>query len=51
MKALNKKKAEELERSIETRVAAIKKEFENKERERAAAYSRWRFKWTFSWYY
>ena len=32
MKAVNKRKAEELERSIETRVATIKKEFENKGR-------------------
>ena len=32
MKAINKKKAEELEKSIETRVGAIKKEFENKGR-------------------
>jgi hypothetical protein len=32
MKAVNKKKAAELEKSIETRVEAIKKEFENKER-------------------
>ncbi len=30
MKAANKKKAEQLEKSIETRVEAIKKEFENK---------------------
>jgi ABC-type hemin transport system substrate-binding protein len=32
MKSVNKKKAAELEKSIETRVEAIKKEFENKER-------------------